>query len=181
MSTDETYEDEWTVEGFLAECDAMRDNPPAAPEGMERVQCDAEPPHWPTYVAHVDGMYPSPCPACQITEQSKRIEELKHQSHHRWWWKWRAYAWLARHSYSWGITSGSSWGNMCSHCGTVTQIHWRGKRPYILGRPRDWWTCLLRYHHRQTLLQGSGFCTICLPCPDCGSTATDHFVCGGAA
>lgn len=179
MSTDET-EVEWTVEGFLAEIDAMEANPPAAPEGILRIECEADPPHWPIYTAHVDGMYPAYCWFCQSAEYSKQIEELKHRSHHRWW-KWRAYRWLARHGYSWGLTAGSSWGNMCSLCGTTTRINWRGKRSYILGQSREAWTCLLRYHHRRTPHEGCGLCTTCLPCPDCGSTATDHYDCGGAS
>lgn len=170
---------EWTVEGFLAECDAVQANPPEAPPGMERVECGATPPHWPTYMAHVDGQYGAPCYMCISSEQTERIAELKHRSHHRWW-KWRAYRWLSRRGYSWGLTAGSTWGNMCAHCGTTTQIHWRGKRSYILGQPREWWQCLVKRHHIYTPLHGRTFdlCTKCAPCPDCGSTAADHEVCG---
>lgn len=184
MSTDET-EVEWTVEGFLAECEAMRANPPAAPEGMERIECGAEPPHWPTYVAHVDGMYPSPCPSCQLSDMSRQYAKLRCERDHRRWKSWNGWSRISSRLYTLGITAsggGTSFGG-CEFCGIGRQHHpprWRGKRPYILGVQRDTWTCLLRYHHRRTVLQGSGFCTICLPCPDCGSTATDHFVCGGA-
>ena len=172
---DTEVEVDWTS-WFRGEVDRIEKNPPPAPEGMERVQCDEG--HWPTYVAHVEGMYPAPCLQCIGAEDRKTIEALKHRTHRRWW-KWGITRWFARHGYSLGIISGSSWGNMCGPCGTVTRLRWRGSRPYILGVQREAWGCLIKRHHRRATSHiSAGLCTKCLPCPDCGSTDPNHYVCG---
>lgn len=185
--TDCTDEDEWTVDGFLADVDRVHDNPPPAPPGLELVKCEAQPRHWPTYVAHVEGMYPAPCMYCVSADQSRTIAEAKCRREHRRWKAWRVWWRLASRLYVLGITSsggGVSYGR-CKFCGVTRQHtppHWKGRRSYILGKPREWWTCL-RSGHRYSPMDGHTFalCTVCLPCPDCGSTAQDHYTCGGAA
>lgn len=178
-------EDEWTIEGFIADIDAMHANPPAAPEGMERVECAAEPPCWPTYVAHVDGMYPAPCMYCVSARQTEQLDRLRCQREHRRWKSWNIWSRLASRLYTLGITSsggGTSFGR-CKFCGIGRQYmapHWRGKRSYILGLERETWTCWLR-GHRRVRLNGSSICVVCMPCPSCGSTEPAHSGdCGGA-
>jgi hypothetical protein len=174
VSTTEHDEDEWTLDGFLAQIEAMEDSPPPTPEWQERIDCDRH--RWPTYVAHVEGMYPAECPSCSYERQQERITELQHRTHRRYW-KWKITARFARRAYPLGIISGSSWGNMCSLCGTTTRISWRGRRPYVLGMKREEWACLLKRRHRYRLHYPSGLCAICCPCPDCGSTDVDHYTC----
>lgn len=175
MAEQWTTEDEWTVDGFMAEIQALEDSPPPTPDWQERIECDTH--RWPTYVAHVEGMYPAACPSCIYESQRQQIVELQHRSHRPWLWKWKPYAWLARHGYSWGLTAGSSWGNMCSLCGTTTRISWRGRRRYIFGVERETWGCLLKRHHRRTEAVDCGLCSKCCPCPTCGSTDPTHNVC----
>lgn len=177
MDTEET---EWTVEGFCAEVDRISANPPPAPEGFELVECTAG--HWPTYMAHVDGMYPAPCPACIIDDYSKRESIARCKAKHRRWKSWRILGWLSSRAYSLGIIAscGTSYGH-CEHCGIGRQHlrpRWRGKRSYILGVSTDDWGCLLKRHHRRTEARDCGLCSICCPCPDCGSTDPNHYVCG---
>ena len=171
----EEGEQEWSLDWFLADCERVEQNPPTPPEGIELIECGAEPRHWPLYTAHVDGMYPAYCLFCERHDQAKTITEYRHRSHRRWW-SWRIVKWFARHAYSLGIISGSSWSNACCSLGSksITRLYWKGKRSYFFGKSRDEWTCLLRYHHRRTEHRHCGLCTICMPCPECGSTGTTH-------
>lgn len=168
-------EQEWSVESFLAECDAVRDNPPPTPPGLELIECDAIPRHWPTYVAHVEGMYPAYCEACAWEAGQPRREELEHRAFHRRRQTWRITHWLALHGYSWGLLSGSShsWPPCCG--GERVTLNWRGRRVYFFGKPREWWSCLRRGHIYRPL-EGRTFhlCAICCPCSGCRSTDPMH-------
>lgn len=180
--SDAAYEDEqeWSLEGFLADCDRVTENPPPAPPGFELIECEATPRHWPTYSAQVDGMYPAPCYLCMSSEHSKADAMRKCVAEHR---RWKSWNWLYRWS-SWayvtGLTAsggGTSYGR-CEFCGIGRQHHaprFRGKRVYILGKPREWWACLRR-GHIYSPLEGRTFhwCSICLPCSGCGSTDPMH-------
>jgi hypothetical protein len=182
----EEDEQEWSLDWFSAEIDRVQANPPAAPEGLELVECTAEPRHWPTYVAHVEGMYPAPCYSCIIDDyaRSERRERCKRE--HRRWKSWRIWTRLASRLYTLGITSsggGVSFGR-CEFCGIGRQAmapHWRGKRPYILGAHRETWACLLKRRHRRTPHEGCGLCTKCAPCPECGSTHLDGIDCAASS
>lgn len=176
-------EDEWSLDGFLAECDAIHDSPPPAPAGMELAECMAEPRHWPTYFPVVDGMYPAACPTCQYVALREDRDRLEHEARHKPWHRWRLTKWFSRHAYSLGIIAGSCWSNGCAHgCKTRTTLSWRGRRPYILGVQRETWGCLLKRRHVRTATYVTGgLCSKCCPCPDCGSTAADHSVCGVTA
>ncbi|TAJ21812.1 MAG: hypothetical protein EPO65_00495 [Dehalococcoidia bacterium] len=173
-------EQEWTLGGFMADCERVATNPPPAPEGFELVGCDAEPRHWPTYMAHVDGMYPAPCRDCMLDEHSKAAAKRHCQDKHRRWKSWDIWYRLASRLYVLGITSGgggTSFGR-CEHCGIGKQHHaprFRGRRVYVLGKPREWWSCLRR-GHIYSPLQGRTFhlCSVCLPCSTCGSTDPMH-------
>ena len=180
---DET--DEWTVEGFIAACDRVTANPPAAPTGIELVECAAEPRHWPMYVAHVDGMYPSHCILCERDDLARQLREIECRRKHRRWKSWRVWSRLASRLYVLGVTSsggGVSYGN-CEFCGISRQHmapRWRGKRSYILGLRREAWCCL-RHGHRHAPTS-YGLCAVCCPCPSCGSTDPEHSGdCGGAS
>lgn len=180
MSNMTEHEDdrEWTIEGFLAECEAITTNPPAAPEGLELIECEAEPRHWPTYAAYVDGQYPSPCPSCVLDDLSRQNAKLRCESDHRRWKSWNVWSRIASRLYVLGITSsggGTSYGR-CQHCGIGRQHmapHWRGRRSYVLGVKRETWTCLRRGHRRQES-PSCGLCTVCAPCSECGSTDRLH-------
>lgn len=177
MSDDWTDEEEWTVDGFIAECDAILENPPPAPDGFELVECEATPRHWPTYFAHIDGMYDGHCPQCEVLELDRRLSEVRCQRTHRRWKSWNIWSRIASHLYVLGITSsggGTRFGR-CEFCGIIVQHmapHWRGHRSYVLGLKREAWTCL-RHGHR-TAQTYYGMCAICCPCPSCGSTEPDH-------
>lgn len=165
------------------------DNPPPAPPGFELVECGATPRHWPAYSVVDDDLYPGCCPACYSDSQAEKIRELECKAKHRRWKSWRILGWLSSKGYSIGIIAGcgTSYGR-CELCGIGTQHmrpRWRGRRPYILGVSRDTWTCLRHGHRRQESHWSRGLCTVCLPCPECGSTKPEHFSCderpGGAA
>lgn len=181
--SDETQEHEWSLDEFMADMDRVQANPPPAPPGLELVECDSEPRHWPTYFAHVDGMYPgAPCPACVYDDQRQTIERLRHKAEHHRWQTWRIIGRFSRWAYPMGVISGSGTSyNSCPECPIRYSLYWRGKRSYFLGKPRPWWECLRR-GHRYRPLEGRTFalCAVCLPCPDCGSADPDHYVCGGA-
>jgi hypothetical protein len=183
-----TYdEDEWTVDGFLAECDQMQAHPPTPPDGIELIECTAEPRHWPMYMAHVEGMYPGHCLFCERDALAEEVRRATCEREHRRWKSWDAWGRLSMRLYVLGITSsggGIAFGR-CEFCGITCQHaapRWRGKRPYILGQPYQWWSCLRRGHRYSPLEGGAGgLCSVCLPCPDCGSADPEHAVCGGAA
>lgn len=176
MSDIDVDEEEWSLDRFMAECDALVANPPAAPDGLELVECDASPRHWPTYVAHVDGQYPAPCMYCVSAAESKQIAQLRCERDHRRWKSWRIWGWVNMKAYVLGLTAGGgvSYGR-CEHCGVGRQQmrpSWRGKRPYILGIRREAWACARRGHRHQAT--SWGLCSVCAPCPSCGSTNPNH-------
>lgn len=169
----------------IDECERITENPPAAPDGFELVECNATPRHWPIYAAMVDGMYPAPCYLCLIAEADRLRRQDECRREHRRWKSWRARGWLALRLYTLGIVS--SGGGLtyatCEWCSNTTQYHplrWRGRRPYILGLQREWWTCLLgRGANRRPHIPGRHerygvWCGRCLPCPDCGATEWMH-------
>lgn len=170
-------EREWTVDWFLAECERVEKNPPPAPEGMELVECDAEPRHWPIYVAHIDGMYPAHCIYCEAADLSKRLREIACQRGHRRWKSWSIWSRISSRLYVLGVTAsggGTSYGR-CEFCGIGRQHtapRWRGKRSYFLGRKREEWACLMRGHRHSPT--DYGLCSICCPCPSCGSPDPAH-------
>lgn len=176
-------EDEDFVE-YLTRCgDHWIDNPPPAPEGFELMECTATPRHWPEYRIVDDDFYPGFCSGCQYQTLNESHRRLRCKADHRKWKSWKMWWRIAGRLYTLGITSsggGVSYGR-CEFCGIGRQHHaprWRGKRPYILGVQRETWTCLLRYHHRRQLSHYTrGLCTVCLPCPECGSTNPTHFSC----
>lgn len=177
MSTWLTDDDEWTVDAFIAECERVTANPPPAPKGLELLECGATPRHWPTYVAHIDGQYPGHCYDCAIDNLDRANRRLVCERDHRRWKSWSALWWITTRLYALGITStGASvrYGR-CEFCGVGRQHslpRWRGRRPYILGKSRYWWTCL-RHGHRHSPTD-YGLCSVCAPCPSCGSTEPTH-------
>ena len=179
MSTEQTFsdEDEWTVERFIADCDRITENPPPAPEGFELIECSATPRHWPTYMPYVDGQYPAACPACQCDAESDANARLRCERDHRRWKSWTGWWRISSWLYMLGITSsgGSVSMGRCEFCGTTRQHRaprWRGRRVYILGVRREVWECLRRGHRHSPTYYG--MCSICCPCPSCGSTDADH-------
>ena len=99
------------------------------------------------------------CPTCPRWRQSRAV--------HR----------LASWAYSMGIISGSgtSWGGPEQHNWCLTHVHFRGRRPYIIGKQPIEWGCLLKRHHRHVpLYPGSWVCCVCCACPDCGSKTPAH-------
>lgn len=177
-------DEEWTVESFLADCDRITGNPPPAPEGMELVECSATPRHWPIYLPLVEGQYPAGCLLCERDELCEQISRMQCERDHRSWKSWRIWWSISSWLYVLGVTStggGVSFGR-CAFCG-VTRQHraprWRGRRTYILGKRREWWECLSRGHRH--LPTGYGLCSVCWPCPSCGSPDPEHVGdCGGA-
>jgi hypothetical protein len=170
-------EEEWTVEGFLAACDRITNNPPAAPSGFELIECEATPRHWPIYEAYVDGQYPAPCFICERDELDQQLRKVDCERSHRRWKSWRIWWQINMRLYTLGITSsgGGLWMGRCEFCGIERQHMapcWRGRRPYILGARREFWTCLRRGHRRSPT--DYGLCSVCCPCPSCGSTNPSH-------
>lgn len=179
MSADfeDVDEQEWTVDWFLAECDRVAANPPAAPEGMELIECEATPRHWPIYAAHVDGQYPMPCFLCERDELDRALRKAKCDREHRRWKSWHIWWRISSRLYALGITAcgGGVWMGRCEFCG-ITRQHmaprWRGKRSYVLGVKREAWSCLRRGHRHSPTYYG--LCSVCAPCPSCGSTDPAH-------
>jgi hypothetical protein len=171
-------EGEFHLEWFCEEQERVRLSPPPAPEGLQLVECIAEPRHWPMYLAHVDGQYPGPCLFCQVDDCSQRERIAKCRAEHRRWKSWNIWSRIAGRLYVLGVTSsggGTSFGR-CEFCGIGRQHmapRWRGRRSYILGVKRETWGCLFRGHRRTEHL-GCGLCTICAPCSECGSTDVAH-------
>lgn len=170
-------EDEWTVEGFLAECDRVISNPPAAPAGFELIDCDATPRHWPTYMPYVAGQHPATCPECEHHAVDDALSKMCCERDHRRWKSWNIWSRISARLYVLGICSsggGVSYGR-CQFCGIGRQHmapRWRGRRPYVLGVKREAWACLRRGHRRSET--DYGLCSTCLPCPSCGSPEPAH-------
>lgn len=143
-----------------------------APPGFELVGCDATPRHPAVYVlAPAGGSYPAPCPHCQLWAEIDAHRGCEHAGHGRWR-RWRVVRWAVGQLYASGLSSsggGVQWGGGCDRC-LVGGPSWRGARPYVLWVRRWTWRCL-RAGHRPAERVAFGFCSKCLPCPDCGSSS----------
>jgi hypothetical protein len=175
--TDIADDYEWTVEGFLADCEQIRTNPPLTPDGFDLIECDATPRHWPLYEPYVDGGYPATCLICERDAIGHANDRLRCERDHRRWKSWHIWWLIASRLYVLGITSSGGGVSMgrCEFCG-ITRQHmapnWRGKRSYILGVRRETWTCLRRGHRHSPTHYG--LCSVCAPCPSCESTDPSH-------
>lgn len=167
---------------YLGRCaDHWIGNPPPAPEGFELMECHSEPRHWPEYRVIDDDFYPGYCSGCQYNALRETASKWECRAMHRRWKSWHILGWLNGKAYVLGIIAGSgvAYGR-CEHCGIGRQYmrpRWRGKRPYILGVYRETWICLRHGHRRRESIVSRGICTVCLPCPECGSTAPEHISC----
>lgn len=168
-------DDEDYVKYLGRQADAWSQSPPEAPPGFVLAECDAEPRHWPTYTVADDDFYETPCPVCQIEAAIAEHAGCQH-SRHRAWRRWWATRRLAGWLYASGLTSSggsASWGGGCNWC--VTMPSWnRNRRSYVLWVSTDHWRCLLKHHHWPADHIAFGFCSKCLPCPDCGSKTAGH-------
>lgn len=179
-------DNEDTVEYIGRLADFLTETPPAAPPGFVLIPCDATPRHFPEYHVAENTFYPAPCSACQLAAAWEESSRLRCERDHQRWKSWRIWQRISSRLYVLGITSsggGVSYGR-CEFCGIGRQHsapHWRGRRPYILGMKREVWYCLLRRGHRYRLHYPSGLCSICCPCPECGSTDQNHYTCEVAA
>lgn len=185
-SKPEMGEDEDYVDYIVRCCDHWITDPPVAPKGFDLVECTAEPRHFPLYMPVDDDLYPGHCLFCERDSMAKTISKQECRLEHRRWKSWKILGWLQRKSYALGVTrtGGVSYGR-CEHCGIGRQYmrpRFRGKRVYILYVQRDTWVCLLKHHHRPRRSYITGeMCTVCLPCPDCGSTDPTHYSCEASA
>lgn len=174
--------DDEDIVDYLGRCaDQWTTSPPPAPEGFELVPCEANPRHWPEYRLVDEDFYPAPCARCVYDDLRADRDRLACKAQHRRWKSWRVLGWLGSKGYALGVIAGHgvTYGR-CEHCGIGRQygaVRWRGKRPYVLGVSRDSWACLRRGHRRRELVFGRGICTVCLPCPECGSTDVEHYSC----
>lgn len=100
---------------------------------------------------------------------------------------WRSWRWVGRlfnRGYALGILSGTS--TAVNATGVQHYAYLRGRRSYILGLQREWWSCLLgrsalRRPHIPARQERYGvWCGRCFPCPDCGETRWHHDCNGGA-
>jgi hypothetical protein len=110
-----------------------------------------------------------------------QIDELEHAQHGPWR-QWKITGRVLGQAYQLGLITGYGYQGNSACPGCVSGVWWRGKRHYILGWSRDRWECLLKYHHRRREMFDAPFlCAVCCPCPDCGSTDTDHWDCEAAS
>lgn len=139
------------------------------PEGWQLVDCDQG--HPVMWMPDDQWCYPAPCMYCCYDAEARAHDGCQHAQHGRWR-RWRISHRLVGRAYVLGLVTGSGtrWGGGCNRC--LTMIRWRGRRPYILGLPRENWLCLLRYRHRRVDL--GGLCAVCCPCPGCGSQKAGH-------
>lgn len=146
-----------------------------------QAECWAVPKHAPVYSPAEDSECPDwygygfPCPRCQAAEADEAHRGCEH-ARHRAWRRWRVTGRLAGFLYLSGITSGGgSWrmGGGCDGCRTLPGFN-RNRRVYVLWVKRDTWRCLLRGRHTPGDPVGLGFCSKCVPCPDCGSRTAGH-------
>lgn len=116
------------------EAEPCPEHRPEVPAGMRTADCWNEPKHDPTYAVDRDD-YGFPCPYCMLAAASQEHEGCEHARHGRWR-RWRIVHRTVRWAYALGIIAGggSKYGGGCRGC--LTSVHWRGRRPYILGRAR---------------------------------------------
>ncbi len=149
--------------------------------GLARVECDNEPPHAPMWT--LDGEqngYGNPCPQCMYSRVADDLAKARKEDrcYHWPWRRWRITGWLAMRCYSLGVTSGGgtwTWSDVHDGCRTRL-LSLRGKRPYILGVPRETWRCWIVGRHRRGEEVGLGLCGKCVPWPCCGSQQVEHVV-----
>jgi hypothetical protein len=145
--------------------------------GLRRAECDADPKHPPVW--YLDGEnYGTPCPSCIYAGVAADLAKAKKtdRCYHWPWRRWSLTHKVAGYLYVTGICAsggGTRWGNGCDRCQDVLP-RLRGKRPYILGVPRETWRCWLVGHHRRGEEVGFGFCGKCVPWTCCGSQREDH-------
>lgn len=168
-------EDEDYVAYLARQADAWCSNPPLAPDGFRLIPCNAASRHWPKYEPIDSDYYETECDQCAYASLYDAHAGCAH-SHHRRWRRWRITGKLATFLYVTGITSsGASWrmGGGCQGCYTMPKWN-RNPRVYVLWVSRDTWRCLLKGHHRPGDPIGFGYCSKCLPCPECGSKTAGH-------
>lgn len=95
------------------------------------------------------------------------------------WRFWRLTLLACRVAYSLGIIAGFGVTVHRGHSGWyVTDVHWRGRRVYILGWPAAKWQCVLLRHHWPYWPGGQplafDLCGRCLRCAECGSIEMEH-------
>lgn len=173
----EQGEDEGYLDYLTRQLAAWTDTPPAAPEGFELIPCRATPRHWPTYAVTDDDFYgPGGCPACDWADLYESHRLCEH-SHHRTWRRWKISHRIATWLYTSGLAvsgGGTSYGNGCNGCMTSLPRFRRGERPYVLFVKWETWRCILKGHHTPGDPIAFGYCSKCLPCPDCGSKTAGH-------
>lgn len=146
--------------------------------GLERIDCDNDPPHAPMWVlASEANGYGIPCHQCMYERTAAELAKAQKRDrcYH---WPWRSWAltkWVAGKAYTLGIVAGTTteWGGGHDWCITF-RFGLRSKRTYILGVPRTTWRCWLIGHHRRGEEVGFGFCGKCVPWTCCGSQAVEH-------
>lgn len=165
--------DDWG-DYYAARAEALCENPPPAPAGFQLVECNKSPRHWPTYTVLEDD-YGAPCMYCAWEQLNEAHSGCEH-SHHGRWRRWRIAKWLVTQSYVSGLTAGGYGYSMNAHCDWClsTLPRWRGKRAYVLWVKRETWRCLLRGRHLPGDHIAFGYCSKCLPCPECRSTTAGH-------
>jgi hypothetical protein len=137
------------------------DHRPRTPPGMRLMECEATPPHR-IWVADRED-YGAPCVRCCLTRAMEEHRYCAH-SHHRAWRRWKLTHWLASKAYVLGAGKGhaTSWGGGCERCLTGFRL---GRSSYVLGKPREWWSCLLRRRHLYRDSGCFGLCDRCCPDP----------------
>lgn len=89
----------------------------------------------------------------------------------------RAIGWVLSWAYRLGIIAGYAYGNINPDGKfryTVPRSALTSRRPYILGKTREWWRCLLVAHHLRGDEIGFGMCAKCVPWHCCGSKVEAH-------
>jgi hypothetical protein len=151
------------------------DHAPLDVPGLRPVGCWQQPPHLGWVVDAED--YGAPCPWCERDDCAGRVADLEvaRDRHGRWRGS-RAASWLLGKAYAAGLIAGYSVGTcrQPGHRWCAGRVSWRGRRPYVLGFRREEWRCILRYRHWPADPIIFGFCSKCMPCPDCGSRTAGH-------
>lgn len=154
---------------FCSQCSRPVDDEPCpvhAPRefpGLVLADCTAAPRHPHTWFYAGEG-YPPPCMYCSWAALSESHRGCEH-SHHGRWRSWKATRWLALKAYSAGILSSHtvSYDSFCRGC--VSRFRW-GRSGYVLGKRREWWSCLIRRRHLFRSVDGTWMCDRCCPDPE---------------
>ena len=111
-----------------------------------------------------------------INRRRDEDERAAHARHVRWGWpRWRITHRVLSWAYVVGLitATGVRYNGHCRGCVDLVRV--RGRRPYIAGRRREWWFCLLRGRHIHRPIDATPYlCAVCAPCPECGSTDPAH-------